>query len=325
MSFSPANADSRSDTHGRDRPPVALIAGPTASGKSAVALRLAEQTGGVIVNADASQVYADLAILSARPDAAELARAPHRLFGHVDGLEAFSAARWAEEARTEIAAAHALGHLPILTGGTGLYLDTLLHGIAPVPDIDPAIRDAIRAMPVEATYAALGREDPEAAARLNAGDTTRVARALEVVRSTGKPLAHWQRQRVGGIAETVGIHAGVVMRPKEELAARAEQRLDVMLSGGAIEEVATLMARRLPADRPVLRALGVREIAAVLAGKIDLAEARTSILKQTIAYQKRQLTWARGRQADWARLDPELDIDLNKLAPLQIEAKDMIR
>lgn len=317
MSFSPANADSRSDTHGRARPPVALIAGPTASGKSAVALRLAEKTGGVIVNADASQVYVDLAILSARPDATDLVRAPHRLFGHVDGREAFSAARWAEEARAEIATAHAGGHLPILTGGTGLYLDTLLHGIAPVPDIDPAIRDAIRAMPVADTYAALSREDPEAAVRLNAGDTTRVARALEVVRSTGLPLAHWQRQRVGGIADAVSVHGGVVMRPKEELAARAEQRLDVMLSSGAIEEVAALMARRLPADRPVLRALGVREIAAMLAGKIDLAEARASILKQTHAYQKRQLTWARGRQAGWARLDPELDIGLNNLAQLR--------
>ncbi len=129
----------------------------------------------------------DLAILSARPDATDLARAPHRLFGHVDGREAFSAARWAEEARAEIAAAHAVGHLPILTGGTGLYLDTLLHGIAPVPDIDPAIRDAIRAIPVADAYAALGHEDPEAAVRLNAGDTARVARALEVVRSTDAP------------------------------------------------------------------------------------------------------------------------------------------
>lgn len=324
MSFSPANADSRSDSRGRDWPPVALIAGPTASGKSAVALRLAEQTGGVIVNADASQVYADLAILSARPDAAERARAPHRLFGHVDGMEAFSAARWADEARAEIIAAHDAGQLPILTGGTGLYLDTLLHGIAPVPEIDPAIRDAIRAMPVTETYAALVREDPEAAARLNAGDTARVARALEVVRSTGHPLTHWQRQRVGGIAGTVSILAGVVVRPKDALAERAAQRLDVMLSGGALEEVAALIERNLPADRPVLRALGVREIAAVLAGTMDLAEARAAILKQTLAYQKRQLTWARGRQADWATIDPVLDIDLNNLALLDKAVKDMI-
>ncbi|MBO9671478.1 MAG: tRNA (adenosine(37)-N6)-dimethylallyltransferase MiaA [Sphingobium sp.] len=321
MSFSPANSDSRSDVHDPDRPPVALIAGPTASGKSAVALRLAERTGGVIINADASQVYADLAVLTARPDAADLARAPHRLFGHVDGREAYSAARWAEDAKAEIAAAHAAGLLPILTGGTGLYLDTLLHGIAPVPDIDPAIRNAIRALPVEETYAALKREDPEAAARLNATDTARVARALEVVRSTERPLAHWQQHRVGGIAGSVSVHAGVVMRPKMDLAERAERRLDIMLSGGAIEEVAALVARKLPADRPVLRALGVREIASMLAGEIDIAETRASILKQTLAYQKRQLTWARGRQSNWADLDPDKDADLQTLARLENTAK----
>jgi tRNA dimethylallyltransferase len=328
MSFSPAipSADSRSDARGLVRPPVALIAGPTASGKSAVALALAEQSGGVIVNADASQVYADLMVLTARPDAADLARAPHRLFGHVDGREAYSAARWAEEARAEIAAIQAGGRLPILTGGTGLYLDTLLHGIAPIPDIDPAIRAAIRAMPVEESHTALGREDPEAAARLNAGDTARVARALEVVRSTGQPLAHWQRQREGGIAGAVTIHAGVVMRSREELAARAEQRLDIMLSGGAVEEVAALVARHLPADRPVLRALGVREIAAMLAGEIDLAEARARILKQTLAYQKRQMTWARGRQAGWNWIELEdcqsiSGFSLADLPPLPLDTK----
>jgi len=270
----------------------------------------------VIINADASQVYADLAVLTARPDAADLARAPHRLFGHVDGREAYSAARWAEDAKVEIAAAHAAGLLPILTGGTGLYLDTLLRGIAPVPDIDVAVRDAIRTLPVEETYTALKREDPEAAARLNAGDTARVARALEVVRSTGKSLTHWQQHRVGGIAASVSIHAGVVMRAKADLAERAERRLDIMLSGGAIEEVQALVARKLPADRPVLRALGVREIASMLAGEIDIAETRASILKQTLAYQKRQLTWARGRQSSWAELDPEEDVDLDALARL---------
>lgn len=321
MSFSPVKSDSRFDAHDRDRPPVALIAGPTASGKSAVALRLAEMTGGVIINADASQVYADLAVLSARPDPADLARAPHRLFGHVDGREAYSAARWAEDAKTEIAAAHRAGQLPILTGGTGLYLDTLLHGIAPVPDIDLAIREAVRALPVEETYAALKREDPETAARLNAADTARVARALEVVRSTGKPLAHWHRRREGGIAGVVNIHAGVVVRPKADLAERAAQRLDVMLSGGAIEEVKALVTRKLPADRPVLRALGVREIGLMLAGAIDNMEMRASILKQTLAYQKRQLTWARGRQSGWAQLDPEEDIGFDNLAQLGDRAK----
>jgi len=318
MSASTAKSDSHSDPHDQSRPPVALIAGPTASGKSAVALRLAEATGGVIVNADASQVYADLSVLSARPDAADLARAPHRLFGHVDGAEAVSAARWAQEARAEIVAIHKAGGLPILTGGTGLYLDTLIHGIAPIPDIAPAIRAEVRAMPVSESYAALSREDPEVAARLNATDTTRVARALEVVRGTGSSLTHWQRKRVGGIAGSVTIHAGVAMRPKAELAERAEARLDMMLGGGAVEEVATLLARGLPDDRPVLRALGVREIALMLSGEIDRAETRARILQQTIAYQKRQLTWARGRQADWTRLEAHMKPSLESLGRLTI-------
>ena len=309
-------SDSSIDPGSQDRPPVALIAGPTAGGKSAVALHLAETTGGIVINADASQVYADLAVITARPDAEERARAPHRLFGHVDGLEACSAARWADEARAEIAAAHAAGRPAILVGGTGLYLETLLHGIAPVPDIDLQVREAVRALPVSESYAALQREDPEAAARLNAADTSRVARALEVVRSTGQPLGHWQSRRVGGITGTMTILGGVVIRPREELAARADRRLSVMLAGGAIEEVAALLARDLPADRPVLRALGVPEIAALLAGEIDLAETHARILKGTVAYQKRQFTWARGRQGDWARLEPETRPGLQDLTPV---------
>lgn len=282
-----------------------------------MALRLAEKTGGVIINADASQVYADLAVLSARPDPGDVARAPHRLFGHVDGREAYSAARWAQAAKAEIAVAHAAGRLPILTGGTGLYLDTLLNGIAPIPDIDAAIREEIRAMPVAQCHAALAREDPESAARLNAGDTARVARALEVVRSTGQTLAHWQRSREGGIAGSAAIHAGVVMRSREDLASRAAQRLDVMLSTGAVEEVEALVARKLPGDRPVMRALGVREIAAMLAGTSGEAEMRASILQQTIAYQKRQLTWARGRQAGWTLVDPDKGVDLIQLVRIE--------
>jgi tRNA dimethylallyltransferase len=295
---------------------VALIAGPTAGGKSAVALRLAERTGGIIINADASQVYADLAIITARPPAQELARAPHHLFGHVDGAEEYSAARWATEARAQIAAAQARGRPAILVGGTGLYLDTLLHGIAPVPDIDPAIRAAVRAMPVGASYACLAAEDPDAAARLRPSDTTRVARALEVVRSTGTPLHVWQARRVGGILGRMPVRAGVVLRPRAELAERASARLDAMLAGGALDEVAALLERGLPPDRPVLRALGVRELAGVLAGEIDLAEAHARILKVTLAYQKRQLTWARGRQQGWAMLDPGVEIRLSRLAPL---------
>ena len=290
---------------GQNRPPVALIAGPTASGKSAVALRLAEMTGGIIINADASQVYADLAIITARPSAEEMARAPHRLFGHVDGAEDYSAARWAAEARVQIDAAQAQGRPAILVGGTGLYLDTLLNGIAPVPDIDPDIRDSVRALPVSESYDALLREDPEAAARLKPADTLRVARALEVVRSTGRPIADWQQHREGGILGTMTIRAAVVLKSRTDLADRAERRLAIMMATGAIEEVAALLERPLAADKPVLRALGVREIGAALAGEIDMAEASARILKATLAYQKRQLTWARNRQTNWLRVESD--------------------
>lgn len=298
---------------GADRPPVALIAGPTASGKSAVALGLAEKTGGVIINADASQVYGDLLVLTARPPAEETCRAPHRLFGHVDGMESYSAARWASEARREIDAAHVEGRPAILVGGTGLYLDTLLRGIAPIPDIQPAIREEVRGLPVAESYAALSLEDPVSAARLNAADTSRVARALEVVRSSGVPLHEWQARREGGIVGTMVVHGAVVMQPRDILAERAAGRLKQMLSGGAVEEVAALMQRDIPSDRPVLRALGVREIASMLSGNMSLAEAEAAILQQTIAYQKRQCTWARGRQGGWSVVDPADEIDLSDL------------
>jgi len=308
--------DLPSTAPGPDRPAVALIAGPTASGKSAVALRLAQATGGIIVNADASQVYADLSILSARPPADDLAQAPHRLFGHVDGAEDYSAVRWAREARAQIDDAHAQGRLPILVGGTGLYFDTLLHGIAPVPDIDPAIRAAVRAMPVAQSYGLLAREDPEAARRLRPTDTTRVARALEVVRSTGRPLGQWQARREGGISGAMSVHAAVVMLPRAQLAERAALRLHAMLAQGALDEVAALTARRLPPDRPVLRALGVAELAAVLAGTMTIEAAQAAILAVTRAYQKRQTTWARNRQRDWPKLAPDAIDGLGTLAML---------
>lgn len=295
---------------------MALIAGPTASGKSAVALRLAQRSGGIIINADASQVYADLSIITARPPAEDLARAPHRLFGHVDGAEDYNAARWAGEARAEIDAAHAQGRPAILVGGTGLYFDTLLYGIAPVPEIDPVIRTAVRALSVAESHAALSREDPIAAARLNATDTTRVARALEVVRSTGRPLHEWQAVREGGILGQMPIRAAVVMLPRPLLWERAALRLDQMLGGGALEEVAALLARELPPERPVLRALGVAEIAQVLSRRLALAEAEVSILAATRAYQKRQTTWARNRQRDWIKCPPEEIGDLDDLPML---------
>lgn len=283
-------------------PPLALIAGPTASGKSALALRLAELAGGEIVNADASQVYRDLRILSARPSPEEEAKAPHHLFGHVDGAEAMSAARWAAEARAVIFDIQARGRLPILVGGTGLYIRTLLDGIAPVPEIEPAVRVTVRAIPVAAAHAALAREDPDAAARLAPTDTTRVARALEVVRSTGHPLAHWQAARGGGIAGAVSLRPLVLLPDRDTLNARIDARAAAILDGGGIEEVGRLLARTLPADSPVRRAIGVPEIARLLSGGADRPETLKSLTQATRRYAKRQYTWFRRQPpAEWLR------------------------
>jgi tRNA dimethylallyltransferase len=278
-------------------PSVALIAGPTASGKSAAAIAVAEAYGGVVVNADASQVYRDLRTLSARPSPADEARVPHRLFGHVDGADTgYSAARWAAEARETIAAIHAGGRLPVLVGGTGLYLRTLIDGIAPVPDIDANVRAMVRALPVATAHRLLMAEDPAAAARLASADTTRVARALEVVRSTGRPLADWQAERVGGIGATIRLAAVRLLPPRELLLARIDDRAAAMLAGDALAEVAALMARPdVPEDAPVRRAIGVAALADHLAGRLSPGEALASLRHDTRRYAKRQYTWFRNQ------------------------------
>ena len=282
---------------------VALIAGPTASGKSALALALAERTGGVVINADSAQVYRDLRILSARPSTEEEARAPHRLFGYIDGAEACSAARWAADARDAVAAAHAEGRLPILVGGTGLYLRTLIDGIAPVPPIDAAVRDEVRALPVSVAHAALSRADPAAAARLNPADTTRIARALEVVRSTGRPLAAWQAEQVGGLAGEITLAPLVLLPDREWLFERCDRRLATMFDTGGVEEVRALLDRTdIAASAPVRRAIGVPEIADWLGGLIDRATALERACLATRQYAKRQFTWFRNQPpADWPK------------------------
>ncbi|HEX7820729.1 MAG TPA: tRNA (adenosine(37)-N6)-dimethylallyltransferase MiaA [Sphingobium sp.] len=286
------------------RPAVALIAGPTASGKSAVALALAEKCDGIVINSDASQVYADLRLLSARPDETEMARAPHRLFGHIDGAQACSAARWANEAKAAIDQAHAANRLPILVGGTGLYIRTLIDGIAPVPDIDPAIRAAVRATSVAQNHAALAAEDPQAAARLNAADTTRVARALEVIRSTGRPIRDWQAQMTGGIGDRIALHPLLLLPDRQWLIERCDARFDAMIAGGAVEEVRALLTRDLSPDLPVMRAIGVRPIADWLAGTIDDAAMAEQAKTDTRRYAKRQYTWfANQSPPDWPRAD----------------------
>ena len=282
---------------------VALIAGPTASGKSALAIELAERTGGTVINADSAQVYADLRVLSARPSPEDEGRVPHRLFGHVSGAEPYSAARWATEAKAEIAAAHARGSLPILAGGTGMYIRTLLDGIAPVPEIDPAIRDKVRALPVAEAHRLLTTLDPSAAQRLNPADTTRVARALEVVSSTGRTLADWQADRVGGIADHIDLAPLILLPDRAWLAERCDRRLAQMFATGAVDEVRALLARPdIPESAPVRRAIGVAEIAGWLAGDLAAQEALTRAQAATRQYAKRQYTWLRHQPpASWPR------------------------
>jgi tRNA dimethylallyltransferase len=287
---------------------VALIAGPTASGKSALALSLAERSGGVIVNADSAQVYRDLPILSAAPSAEERARAEHRLYGVRDGAQPCSAAEWAEMAKAEIADIHGSGRIPVLVGGTGLYLRTLLEGIAPVPPIERNLRERVRAQTVEQNRTELERLDPEAAARLNPADRTRTSRALEVVLSTGRTLAEWQERREGGIGKQVTLKPLILLPPREWLYARCDTRFDRMIAAGAVEEAKALLARKLDASLPLMRAIGVQEIAAFAAGEIDREEMIRRGQQATRNYAKRQYTWfAHQPPPDWPRFTRILD------------------
>ncbi len=221
-------------------------------------MALAEKTGGVIVNADSAQVYCELPILSAAPTAADRERAEHRLYGTVNGAEPCSAADWARMAKEQIADVQQSGRLPILAGGTGLYLRTLLQGIAPVPPIDPDIRDRVRARPVEENRDELQRIDPTAADRLNPADSARIARALEVVLSTGRSLHDWQARRKGGIAGEMTVKAAILLPPRPWLYARCDARFEAMIEAGAIGEVERLLELGLDPELPVMRAIGVR-------------------------------------------------------------------
>jgi tRNA dimethylallyltransferase len=293
-----------------EKPPLALIAGPTASGKSALALALAERADGVVVNADSAQVYQDLRTISARPSPEEEARTPHRLYGYRDGAEPCSAADWAQDAREAIAEAHAAGRLPILAGGTGLYLRTLIEGIAPVPEIDPKIRAAVRAMPVDQAHIALGWEDPEAAKLIRPSDTTRTARALEVVRSTGRTLRQWQQAKAGGIGDSISLKPLLLLPPRDWLYTRCDNRFEKMFSDEGIEEVSSLLERRLPPLVPIMRAIGVREISAFLSGELSREQALEAGKTATRQYAKRQYTWfSRQPPAEWPRFTAPLDCE----------------
>jgi len=287
--------------------PVALIAGPTASGKSAIALALAHRLAeagrrGVIINADSAQVYADLRILSARPSDGEMEGIEHRLFGSWEGAEACSAAAWAARAKAEIDDCHAAGAVPILVGGTGLYLKVLLEGIAPIPAIEPDVRAMVRALPDDGAYKLLQLEDPLRAAELAPNDRQRIARALEVKRSTGVTLADWQIAKAGGIGEEIDLHPLVLLPDRTWLYERCDRRFEAMLQAGAVAEVEALLARGLDPDPPVMRAIGVREIQAFLDDRLTREAMIAGGQQATRNYAKRQFTWFRRQPPDdWPR------------------------
>jgi tRNA dimethylallyltransferase len=292
----------------KSRPPLIVIAGPTASGKSALALECAKAIGGSILNADASQLYSDIPILSAAPSKQERAAADHRLYAIRSGSEPFSAAEWASLARNEIAAIHAFGGTPILVGGTGLYLRTLIEGIAPVPPIDSQIRAEIRAAAVEENREALTNLDPDAAQRLGPADTTRIARALEVVRSTGRTLRDWQAMKAGGIGDDVALRPIVLTPPRDWIYARCDKRFTAMIDRGAAKEVEALLAKQLDPNLPVMRAIGVPEIAAFIHGIKDRDTMLSEGRQATRNYAKRQYTWFKHQPPpEWPRFSEPLD------------------
>jgi tRNA dimethylallyltransferase len=278
-------------------PEIVIVAGPTASGKSALALALAEEFAGTIINADSQQVYRDLAVLSARPSDAEMARVPHRLYGVIDAAENCSAGRWLALAQEEIDAARAAGRLPILAGGTGLYLEALLNGLAALPPIPAAARAEAKALYAELGGAAfrerLAALDPAGATKIAASDAQRLTRAYEVARATGKPLSQWHAEQV----PTRDLHAAaIVLLPDRTGLYRAcDARVMAMMAQGAEEEARRLLARDLAADLPAMKAVGLRELGAALSGRVLRDDAIAAMQQATRQYAKRQYTWFRNR------------------------------
>ena len=297
------------------RAPITLILGPTASGKSALAVRLAQRLirrgqQACVVNMDSMQVYADLAVLTARPTPDEMGGVDHHMFGHVDGAIRFSTGAWLREASALIEAAQASGTALYFTGGTGLYAEALTRGLADVPDIPEETAAAIRAEVSADREGALERLiglDPVGAARLVPADTSRIARALSVVEATGKPLHVWQAEPAPPVLAP-GTWTGLVVEAdRQALYARIEARFDRMIETGAVDEANHLWARRLDEDLPVMRAHGMPALCAYFEGRIDLATAADRAILDTRHYAKRQMTWTRNRCADWRRVTPDWD------------------
>jgi len=286
-----------------------LIAGPTASGKSALALELALGAGGTVINADSMQVYRDLRIITARPTHGEEARVPHRLYGHVDAAVNFSAGAWVSDAATALEEAKALGRLPVFVGGTGLYFKALTAGLSVVPPIPAEVREDVRARlernGVEALHAELARRDPRAAERLNLRDRTRIARALEVIEATGRSLLEWHHEGQPPLLPKDSFRAVFLAPEREELYARIDARFDAMLGAGAMKEVERLAARQLDPLLPAMKAHGVPALIRHLRGELSLEEAATIGRADTRHYAKRQFTWFRHQLPEFEWVKPE--------------------
>jgi tRNA dimethylallyltransferase len=289
------------------RPDTILIAGPTASGKSALALALAAEIGGTIVNADSMQVYRDLRVITARPTPEEEARVPHRLYGHVDAAENYSVGRWLADVRPVLDEARAAGRVPILVGGTGLYFKALTQGLSNVPPVPQEIRANVRArMAAEgpaALHAELLRRDPST--QLNPGDRTRIGRALEVLQATGRPLSEWHREGLAAPIDAANAVKVFLAPERDELRRRIDARFDAMLAAGALGEVRALGRRKLDPLLPAMKAHGVPWLIRHLTGEITLAHAAEGAKNDTRRYTKRQFTWVRHQLPDWAWVKPE--------------------
>jgi tRNA dimethylallyltransferase len=286
-----------------------FIAGPTASGKSALAFALAERLNGVIINADSMQVYRDLRIITARPAETEEARVPHRLYGHVDAAENYSVGRWCHDAKQALNDAIDQGRMPIFVGGTGLYFKALTAGLAAVPPIPPGVRMDVRGRlqreGAPALHSELARLDPVTAQRVTANDRSRISRALEVVLATGRPLSDWHREGLPAIIDPARAVKTFVTCERKELVRRIETRFAAMLEAGAPDEVRVLAARRLDASLPAMKAHGVPWLIRHLEGEISREEAAAGAVMDTRRYAKRQLTWFRNQMKDWSWETPE--------------------
>ena len=291
------------------KPAAILIAGPTASGKSALALAVAERLGGGVVNADSMQVYRDLRVITARPSPDDEMRAPHRLYGHVDAAINYSTGQWLRDVAAVLRELETQKRIPIFVGGTGLYFKALTKGLAAVPPIPAEIRERVRARVREegapALHAELLRFDPQTACRITVNDRSRISRAMEVVLATGRPLSDWHREGLLPLVDADGAMKVFVTCERKELVRRIDARFAAMLAAGALDEVRALAARKLDPLLPAMKAHGVPWLIRHLDGEISLDEAAAGAVMDTRRYAKRQVTWFRNQMPGWTASKPE--------------------